>query len=118
MLEWSLYSPLLLALLLYVVLFITASIMRARENEAGAERMLDIGFLLALVAGAWTAVLLIFAIMDEPDDIWDMVVIVVIIGVFFVVLLSLLFALFEFIFTRGRRGPDVPEQRLPPESTS
>ena len=110
MLDWSLYSPLLLALLVYVVLFIAASIARARGNDNGAERILDIGFLVAVIAGAWTLVLLIFAILDEPDDIWDMVIIVVIIGVFFAVLLSLLFGLFEWIFTRGsRRRREAPE---------
>jgi hypothetical protein len=119
MLDWSLYSPLLLALLVYVVLFIAASIVRSRGNESGAERILDIGFLVALVAGAWTLVLLVFAILDEPDDIWDMVVIVVIIGVFFAVLLTLLFGLFELILTRGgsRRRREAPEQSPGPEAS-
>jgi hypothetical protein len=116
MLDWSLYSPLLLALLIYVVLFIAASITRARGNDNGAERILDIGFVVALIAGAWTLVLLIFAILDEPDDIWDMVIIVVIIGVFFAVLLALLFGLFELILTRGsRRRREAPEQASGPE---
>ena len=118
MLDWSLYSPLLLALLVYVVLFIAASIIRARGNDDRAERILDIGFLVALIAGAWTLVLLVFAILDEPDDIWDMVIIVVIIGVFFAVLLSLLFGLFEWIFTRGsRRRREAPEQPPGPETS-
>ena len=118
MLDWSLYSPLLLALLVYGVLFIAASIMRSRGNDDRAERILDIGFLVALIAGAWTIVLLVFAILDEPDDIWDMVIIVVIIGVFFAVLLSLLFGLFEWIFTRGsRRRREAPEQPPGPETS-
>jgi hypothetical protein len=118
MLDWSLYSPLLLALLVYVVLFIAASVMRSRGNESGAERSLDIGFLVALIAGAWTLVLLVFAILDEPDDIWDMVVIVIIIGVFFAVLLTLLFGLFEFIFTRGSgRRRETPEESPGPETS-
>ena len=118
MLEWSLFSPLLLAVLIYAVLFIVASVMRSRGNDDRAERMLDAAFLLALVAGAWTAVLLIFAILDEPDDIWDMVIIVVIIGVFFAVLLSVLFGLFELILTRGRRRPsEAIERPSDPESS-
>ena len=109
MLDWSLYSPLLLALLVYVVLFIAASIIRSRGNNDRAERILDIGFLVALIAGAWTMVLLVFAILDEPDDIWDMVVIVVIVGVFFAVLLTVLFGLFELILTREDYVNSKPE---------
>ena len=116
MLDWSLYSPLLLAVLVYVVLAITAAIMRSRGNADGAERMLDVGFVVALVAGAWTAVLLVFAILDEPDDIWDMVSIVVIVGLFFGVLLTLFFGVFEFIFTRrSRRRGGATEQASEPE---
>ena len=118
MLAWSLYSPLMLALLVYVVLFMAASIIRTRGNESGAERILDIGFLVALVAGAWTLILLVFAILDEPDDIWDMVVIVVIIGVFFAVLLTVLFGLFELIFTRGSRPRrEAPEEAAGPDTS-
>ena len=111
MLDWSLFSPLLLAVLVCTVLSISAAVMRSRGNGDGAERMLDVGFLVALVAGAWTAILLVFAILDEPDDIWDMVIIVVIIGVFFAVLLSVLFGLFELILTRGRRRPSRAVER-------
>ena len=82
--DWSLYSPLLLALLVYVV-----SVHRgldhplARERRTARSGSSTSAFLVALIAGAWTLVLLVFAILDEPDDIWDMVIIVVIIGVFF-----------------------------------
>ena len=118
MLDWSLFSPLLLAVLVYAVLSIVAAVMRSRGNGDGAERMLDVGFLVALVAGAWTAILLVFAILDEPDDIWDMVIIVVIIGVFFAVLLSVLFGVFELILTRGRRRPsEAVERPSDPESS-
>jgi hypothetical protein len=118
LLDWSLFSPLLLAVAVYVALFIAASIMRTRGNDQGAERMFDVGFLVALVAGVWTVVLLIFAIMDEPDDIWDMVIIMVIVGVFFAVLLSLFFGLFEFLFTRGsRRRRETPEPAPGPEAS-
>ena len=118
MLDWGLYSPLLLALLVYVVLFIAASIARARGNDNGAERILDIGFLVAVIAGAWTLVLLIFAILDEPDDIWDMVIIVVIVGVFFAVLLSLLFGLFEWSSRAARAGAAKRPKQPPGPETS
>jgi hypothetical protein len=110
-LEWLLYVPLLLAALLYALLYIASQIVGSRGNAAGAARLLDVGFVLAAAAAAWTLVLLVLAIFSEPDDIWDMIIILVVVGVFFAVLLVLLFGLFEWIVSRGgkRRGA-VPEE--------
>jgi hypothetical protein len=114
-LEWSLFMPLLLAAAIYAVLAIVSGVMRSRSNPEGAEKMLDIGFVVAIAAGAWTLVLLVLAIFDQPDDIWDMVLIVLVVGVFFAVLLSLLFGIFELIFSRGsgRRGAATEEAARP-----
>jgi hypothetical protein len=115
--EWSLFFPLLLAVVAIIALFVAAQVVAARGNEERGETLLDIGFLVTLAAGAWTLILLVLVLFDEPDEIWDMVTIVLVVGVFFALLLGLLFALFEAIFSRGpRRRSAVPEETSSPEA--
>jgi hypothetical protein len=92
-LSWGLYLPLILAALAYGVAAIVSSVMSSRGNEESAERVRDGGFLLLVVAGVWVVVLLLLAIFSEPDDLWDMVIITLVIVGFFVLLLSVLFGL-------------------------
>jgi uncharacterized phage infection (PIP) family protein YhgE len=116
-LEWSLFIPLLLAAILIVALFVAAQVAAGRGNEERGETLLDVGFMVTLAAGAWTLVLLVLVLFDEPDEIWDMVTIILVIGVFFALLLGLLFALFEAIFSRGpRRRQALPEETSSPEA--
>jgi hypothetical protein len=116
-LEWSLFFPLLLAALVYIALFVAAQVVAGRGNEERGETLLDVGFLVALAAGAWTVILLVLAIFDEPDELWDMVTIVLVIGVFFALLLGVLLVLFETIFSRApRRRHAVPEETSSPEA--
>ena len=117
MLAWSLYVPLLLAAALFAIISITSAVVRSRGNDAGAEKLLDVGFVVALAAGIWTLVLLVFAILDEPDDIWDMVLIVVVVGAFFGILLTVLFGVFELIFSRGGRQRAASEEAPSPDPT-
>jgi hypothetical protein len=117
MLPWSLYVPLLLAAALFAIISITSAVVRSRGNNASAEKLLDLGFVVALVAGVWTLVLLVLAIFDEPDDIWDMVLIVVVVGAFFGILLALLFGVFELIFSRGGRQRAASEEAPSPDTT-
>jgi SNF family Na+-dependent transporter len=117
MLAWSLYFPLLLAAAIFAIISILAAVVRSRGNEASAEKLLDLGFVVAMAAGAWTLVLLVLAIFDEPDDIWDMVLIVLVVGAFFGILLGLLFVVFEWIFSRGGRQRAAPEEAPSPDTT-
>lgn len=117
MLAWGLYVPLLLAAAVFAVISIAAQVVRSRGNAASAEKLLDLGFLVALAAGAWTLVLLVLAMFDEPDDLWDMVLVIVVVGAFFAVLLTVLFGIFELIFSRGGRQRAGPEEAPSPDRT-
>jgi hypothetical protein len=107
--EWSLFLPLLLGGILFGLLTVVAGVMTTRGNEAGAERLRDYGFLLLLAMGAWTVVLLLMSMFSEPDEVWDMVMITLVIVVFFALLLlvffalSLLFGAFGRLTSRRRR---------------
>jgi threonine/homoserine/homoserine lactone efflux protein len=104
-LSWSLYQPLILVAIVFVVCQIAAAVMRARKNSEGADRVLDIGFGVALVGAAWTAVLLLISLFSEFGEIYDMVAILLVVGIFFALLLVLLFLLFELLPSRFRRRP-------------
>ena len=112
-LSFSLYLPLVFLGLGYLVLFLVAQVVRSRGNEAGGERLLDLSFGCALLAGAYVVVLLLISLVSEPDLIYDMLTIMLVIAVFFAVLLGLLFAIFEFFFSRGGR-----KRKTAPEETS
>jgi hypothetical protein len=107
--EWSLFLPLLLGAIAFGAISAVAGVMSSRGNEDGAERVRDYGFLLLLAMSVWTVVLLLLAIFDEPDDVWDMVVIGLVIVVFFALLLlafwgiSLLIGLISRGTSRRRR---------------
>ncbi len=92
-LSWGLYVPVILAAFAFGAISATAGVMAGRGNDDGAERLRDAGFVLVLAAGVWVLVLFLLALLDEPDDLWDMVVITLVIVVFFVLLLLALFGL-------------------------
>jgi hypothetical protein len=104
-LSWGLYLPLILAGLAYGGAAIVAGVMSSRGNEPGAERVRDGGFVLILLAGVWVVVLLLLALFSEPDELWDMAVITLVIVVFFALLLVVLFGISLLVgrLGRGRR---------------
>jgi cytochrome bd-type quinol oxidase subunit 2 len=112
-LSFSLYLPLIFLGLAYLVVLIAAQPVRARGNKELAERMLDISFGLALLAGVYVVVLLLISLVSEPDLIYDMLSIMLVVAVFFAVLLLVLFGLFELVFSRGGR-----KRKASPEETS
>jgi hypothetical protein len=91
--EWSLFLPLLFGGIAYGLISVVAGVMSGAGNEEGAERTRDYGFLLLLAMGAWTVVLILISIFSEPDEIWDLVIITLVIAVFFVILLLAFFAI-------------------------
>jgi hypothetical protein len=101
--DWGLYFPLILAAAAFAILSAAAGVSAGRGNEAGAERLRNIGFLVVLVGGAWVIILLLLALIDQPDDIGDMLTITLVIVVFFAILLVVLFGL-SLLFGRIGRG--------------
>jgi hypothetical protein len=101
-LSWGLYLPLILAAALYGALVVVAGVMASRGNEDRAERVRDSGFVVILLGGVWVIVLLLLAAFSEPDDIWDMVTITLVIVVFFALLLLVLFGISLLIGQVGR----------------
>jgi hypothetical protein len=100
--SWSLFLPLLLGAIAYGVLSVVAGVTASRGNEAAAERIRDVAFLLLLAMGAWTVVLFLITVFDRPDDIGDMFIIMLVIVAFFVLLLLVLFGLSILIGAVGR----------------
>ena len=91
------YTPLILAAVVYVGLFVAARVFEGRGDER-AETAADVGFLVILLSGAYVAILAVVAVTSEMDLVWDLVRILVIVVVFFIVLILLFFLVFE-------RGP-------------
>ena len=108
-LSFSLYLPLVFVGLAFIVLYIVSQVLGSRGNPEQAERMLDISFGLALLAAVYTVLLLLIAVVSEPDVIYDLLSVVLIMTVFFGVLLLVLFGLFELFFSRGERRPSPGE---------
>jgi hypothetical protein len=100
--SWSLYVPLILAAVAFAVISIAAGIVAARGNHAGAERLRDVGFLVLIGFGAWTVILLLIAIFSEPDDVWDLVIITLVIVVFFALLLVVFFGVSVLVGAAGQ----------------
>jgi hypothetical protein len=100
--DWGLYFPLILAGALFAIVSIVAGVMSGRGNEQGAERVRDYGFLILIASGAWVVILLLLALIDQPDDVGDMLTITIVIVAFFVILLLVLFGLSLLVGRLGR----------------
>jgi hypothetical protein len=107
-LSGSLFTPLWVIAIAYAALYIAAQVADARGATGARERLLDLSFLFALIGAAWVAVLLLIAVVSEPDLVWDMLTILLIVVVFFGVLLFVLFGIFELLFSRGSRRAQGP----------
>ena len=102
----SMYAPLVLLLVGYVVTGFMATRARARDDRAGAERLGGIGFALVLASAVYAVVLLLSAVISYPTRVYDMVIILFVILVFFALLLFLFFLLAELVPRVLRRGGD------------
>jgi Na+-driven multidrug efflux pump len=100
--EWSLFLPLILGGFAFGATSVVAGLISSRGDDARAERVRDYGFLLLLAIGAWTLILLVISIFNKPDDVWDMVVITLVIVVFFALLLLAFFGISLVIGALGR----------------
>ena len=100
----TMFTPLVLVLVGYAVLSIMAGRARANEDRASAERFSTIAFALVLLSAALVLVLLIAAVVSYPSRIYDMLIILVVVGVFFALLLFLFFVIAEILPSALRRG--------------
>jgi len=101
-LSWGLYFPLILAGVAYAIVTIVGGVMATRGNEGGAERVRDGGFLIVLAAGVWVVVLLLLSLFSEPEELWDMLIITLVLVAFFVILLLVLFGISLLVGRIGR----------------
>jgi hypothetical protein len=103
------YTPLILAAVLYVVAYVAARVLEGRGDERW-ETAEDVGFLLMLLGAAYVAILAIVAVVSEPDLVWDLVRIIVVVSVFFLGLVLVLLLVFERgaggVSRARRRGSD------------
>jgi hypothetical protein len=100
--DWGLYFPLIVAGALYGIVSIAAGVMSGRGDEQRAERLRDYGFVILMASGVWVVILLLLALVDQPDDIGDMLTITIVIVAFFVILLLVLFGLSLLVGRLGR----------------
>jgi hypothetical protein len=100
----AMFTPLVVVLVGYAVLNILAGRARANEDRASADRYSTIAFALVLVSAAYVIVLLLAAVFSYPSRVYDMLIILVVVGVFFAVLLFLFFVISEILPSALRRG--------------
>ena len=109
-LSFGWYLPLVVAGLVYVVLFMVGRVLRGRGETETADRLLDIAFLVVLAVAAYTALLLVLSLVTFPSRIASMLFIMIIVGAFFLLLLLVLFGLFELLAASRAAAP---QQREP-----
>ena len=90
----SYFTPLILAAVLYVVLYVAARVLEGRGDERW-ETAEDAGFLVMLLGAAYVAILAVVAVASEMDLVWDLVRIIVVVAVFFLALVLILLLVFE-----------------------
>jgi hypothetical protein len=100
------YTPLLVIAVVYAVLSILAGRARGNDDRAQADRFANWAFAVVLLSAAYVVVLLIATVIGYPSRVYDMVIILVVIGVFFALLLFVFFLLAELLPRSLRRGGD------------
>ena len=101
-LTWGLYFPLILIAAAFAIVSAAAGVMGGRGNDESAERLRNVGFLILLLGAVWVVILTILALISEPDDIGDLLIITLVIVVFFAILLLVLFGLSLLVGQLGR----------------
>jgi len=92
----GLFLPLLLGTILYVLLLLASTVLANRDDPRGGV-LGDVAFVVLLLIGLYTAVLLIAVLALEFALIIDMLKVVAIVVVFFVLIVLVLFA-FSLLF--------------------
>jgi cell division protein FtsW (lipid II flippase) len=102
----ALYTPVLILLVLYAVLSVLGNRARSNDDRAQADRFTNWAFLVVLVFAVYAVVLLLASVISYPSRFYDMVIIIIVIGVFFALLLFAFFVIAEVIPNALRRGRD------------
>ncbi len=100
-LSTGLFAPLLFGTIVYVLLLIAATVLENREDARG-RTIGDIAFVVLLLLGVYTLVLLIAALAGEFNLIVDMLEIVALVVVFFALIVVLLFGVTQLLGLLGR----------------
>jgi Na+/melibiose symporter-like transporter len=116
--SFALYAPLIVLALVYAAVNIAAAAAGNSRGPEARERLQDVAFAVGLLAAAYTVVLFIVSIVTLPDLVVDLVRIMLVVGAFFAVLLSVLFAIVELIFGRARRTQPLPVAERSADSSS
>jgi small neutral amino acid transporter SnatA (MarC family) len=102
----GMFTPIAVLIAGYAILSIIAGRARSNDDRPRAERFSNLAFGLVLVSALYALVLLIASVVSYPSRFYDMVVIIVVIGVFFALLLFVFFLLAEVLPRVLRRGGD------------
>jgi cell division protein FtsW (lipid II flippase) len=102
----ALYTPVVILLVLYAVLSVLGNRARSNDDRAQADRFTNWAFLVVLVFAVYAVVLLLASVISYPSRFYDMVIIIIVIGVFFALLLFAFFVIAEVIPNALRRGRD------------
>jgi cytochrome bd-type quinol oxidase subunit 2 len=105
----ALFAPVYFLALATVILILAGQVLATRGREELAEKLADLGFGLGLLTGAYIVVLLIISLVSEPNLIYDAAVNILIVALFFLILLIVLFGLFELLFSRRGHKRVTPE---------
>jgi hypothetical protein len=106
------------AFALYAPLIVLGAAPGNRRGPAASGRIHDFAFGVALLAAAYTVVLFIVSLVTLPDLVVDLIRIVLVMGVFFLVLISVLFAIVELLLGRARRTQPLPVAERRADSSS
>jgi hypothetical protein len=105
-LPFGMYVPILLLLAAYAVVALLASRARAHEDRPRADRFAGIGFALVLASAAYAVVLLVASAVSYPTRVYDMFIILLVVGIFFALLIGVFFLLAELVPRALGRGRD------------
>jgi hypothetical protein len=100
------YTPLVVLVVGYAVLSIMSARARSHDDRATADRYSTLAFALVVVSAVYVVVLLIATVVSYPSRVYDMLLILIVVGVFFALLLFVFFAIAEIIPRALRRGRD------------
>ena len=100
----AMFTPFVLLIVAYTLLTIMASRARGKDDRAAADRWANIAFAVVLIMAVYAVVMLVSAAVGYPARVYDMLIILVVIGVFYALLLFVFFVLAEVIPGALRRG--------------
>ncbi|MBN1528435.1 MAG: hypothetical protein JW895_05210 [Thermoleophilaceae bacterium] len=98
------YFPVLILGALYAALTMYAGFVGNRGNRDRSERSRDLAFGSALLAAAYTVILVVLVAIDTPNRFTDAVTIILVICAFFGILLVVLYLISQVVGLVTRRA--------------